>query len=132
MNVAFRCVLTLLVFVATFYFVFWMGGALIVSFLPPLATSIVSPVAAVVMATAVAVYIWKGTSEIQRGLITSMVTGAFIVGGIGFIAGFFGPIVLSPESNQGPLLGLFITGPLGFVFGAIGGAIHWIVWGRNS
>lgn len=42
---------------------------------------------------------------------------AFVVGGIGFIAGFFGPILLTPEANQGPLLGIFITGPLGFVFG---------------
>ncbi len=40
--------------------------------------------------------------------------------GIGFIcfaAGFFGPIVLTPDANQGPLLGIFITGPLGFVVG---------------
>ena len=42
---------------------------------------------------------------------------AFVLGGIGFIAGFFGPILLTPEANQGPLLGIFITGPLGFVFG---------------
>ena len=42
---------------------------------------------------------------------------AFVVGGIGFIAGFFGPILLTPEANQGLLLGIFITGPLGFVFG---------------
>jgi hypothetical protein len=42
---------------------------------------------------------------------------AFILGGIGFIAGFFGPIYFTPEANQGPLLGIFITGPLGFVLG---------------
>ena len=42
----------------------------------------------------------------------SMVTGAGILGGIGFAAGFFGPIILNPEANQGPLLGIFITGPL--------------------
>ena len=46
--------------------------------------------------------------------------GGVLVGGIGFIGGFFGPILLDPGANQGPLLGIF-TGPLGFVAGAIGG-----------
>lgn len=36
---------------------------------------------------------------------------AGIVGGIGFVGGFFGPMLLSPGSNQGPMLGLFLTGP---------------------
>jgi hypothetical protein len=30
------------------------------------------------------------------------------------ILGFVGPIVVAPEANQGPLLGIFLTGPLGF------------------
>jgi zinc transporter ZupT len=46
-----------------------------------------------------------------------------IVGGIGFVGGFVGPIIFTPESNQGPLLGIFITGPLGFVAGALIGAL---------
>jgi hypothetical protein len=41
----------------------------------------------------------------------------------GFIAGFIGPIVHHPASNQGPLLGIFITGPLGLVIGALLGII---------
>jgi len=56
--------------------------------------------------------------------------GALVVGFIGFAAGFFGPIVFMPESNQGPLLGIFITGPLGAVLGAIGGAI--VAWRREA
>jgi hypothetical protein len=36
---------------------------------------------------------------------------AAVLGGIGFVCGFLGPIALSPNANQGPLLGLFITGP---------------------
>lgn len=51
------------------------------------------------------------------------VTGALLLGGIGFVLGFAGPMVLTPEANQGPLLGIFITGPLGVVIGAIGGGI---------
>lgn len=49
--------------------------------------------------------------------------GAVALGGIGFLGGFFGPILLAPEANQGPLLGIFITGPLGFLLGGILGAV---------
>jgi len=44
---------------------------------------------------------------------------AFAVGGVSFLAGFVGPIVLTPDSPQGPLLGIFFTGPIGFVAGAV-------------
>ena len=54
---------------------------------------------------------------------TGALWGALIVGGVSFAAGFFGPIVLTPEANQGPLLGIFITGPIGVVVGACLGAI---------
>lgn len=42
-----------------------------------------------------------------------------ILGLVGFLSGFLGPMVLSPESNQGPLLGILITGPLGFLAGLV-------------
>ncbi len=47
----------------------------------------------------------------------------FILGGIGFAAGFFGPMILDPTSGNGPLLGIFITGPGGFVLGCLIGAV---------
>jgi hypothetical protein len=49
--------------------------------------------------------------------------GALAVGGIGFVLGFFGPMLVMRDSNQGPLIGIFVTGPLGAVIGAIGGAV---------
>lgn len=49
---------------------------------------------------------------------------ALTIGGIAFAAGFLGPIVLDPEANQGPLLGIFITGPLGLVAGFVVGLIR--------
>jgi len=49
---------------------------------------------------------------------------AIILGGIGFIAGFFGPMILAPGANQGPMLGIFITGPLGAIAGAAYGIWH--------
>ena len=57
--------------------------------------------------------------------------GAIILGAIGFIAGFVGPILFTPESNHGPLLGIFLTGPLGFLGGGIvGGVIGMVKVGR--
>ena len=46
---------------------------------------------------------------------------ALVAGSIGFAVGFFGPIVFTPEANQGPLLGILVTGPAGLLLGpAIG------------
>jgi hypothetical protein len=45
-----------------------------------------------------------------------------IVSAVTFTPGFVGPIIFTPEANQGPLLGIFITGPIGFWLG-IGGGI---------
>jgi len=47
---------------------------------------------------------------------------AFLVGALGFAIGFYGPILVTPEANQGPLLGIFVTGPGGAILGAIFGA----------
>ena len=58
-------------------------------------------------------------SRIARGAAW----GALVVGGVGFVCGFFGPIALSPDANQGPLLGIFITGPGGALLGALLGAV---------
>ena len=51
--------------------------------------------------------------------------GAFagILAFAGFIAGFFGPMLHQPASNQGPLLGIILTGPLGAIIGAVLGLI---------
>jgi hypothetical protein len=48
---------------------------------------------------------------------------ALALGGTGFAAGFFGPIALNPDANQGPLLGIFITGPLGAAAGLVLGTM---------
>lgn len=46
------------------------------------------------------------------------------VGGLAFLAGFVGPMVLVPSSNQGPLLGLLYTGPIGLVVGVVWGSMR--------
>jgi hypothetical protein len=50
-------------------------------------------------------------------------TMTVVVGVISFLSGFVGPIILYPNSPQGPLLGIFFTGPLGAIVGAVAGAI---------
>ncbi|HSE10991.1 MAG TPA: hypothetical protein VLB69_00025 [Rudaea sp.] len=42
-----------------------------------------------------------------------------MLGIVGFLCGFIGPMVLAPEANQGPMLGIFITGPTGALLGAL-------------
>lgn len=49
---------------------------------------------------------------------------AIVFGGVGFVLGFFGPMILAPDANQGPMLGIFITGPLGALAGAAYGLWH--------
>jgi hypothetical protein len=51
-------------------------------------------------------------------LFTAAGLGAVLLGAAGFAAGFFGPMLLNPSANQGPLVGLLITGPGGAVLGA--------------
>ena len=129
MRAVFRVVATLISAVATLYFVFWVGGALL---LRANSSSRIAWSASVVAACLVAWFVWKQTASLQRGLIKAVVLGAFVTGGIAFSVGFFGPIIFMPSANQGPLLGIFITGPLGFLIGAVGGAIAWVVRRRRE
>lgn len=62
--------------------------------------------------------------EQSRKKMSLAFRGGVIVGGISFLAGALGPIILTPQANQGPLVGIFITGPIGFVAGIIAGYIY--------
>ncbi|HWV57495.1 MAG TPA: hypothetical protein VNZ57_08600, partial [Longimicrobiales bacterium] len=56
----------------------------------------------------------------------------FVVGATGFSIGFFGPMILAPGANQGPLLGILITGPLGALLGLVIGVVQEVVGVRGS
>src|SRR5438093_3663574 len=60
----------------------------------------------------------RGDGAKSRVMMNSALVGAIVVGGIALVLGFFGPLILTPKSNLGPLLGIFTTGPLGFAIGA--------------
>ena len=62
-------------------------------------------------------------------MLREMLRWAVILGVIGFVGGYVGPILITPEANQGPLLGIFITGPLGFILGLIVGLVL-SIWRR--
>ena len=55
----------------------------------------------------------------------------FSVGLVCFLLGFVGPIIVTPDANQGPLLGIFITGPLGTLAGFAIGVIRELM-GRHT
>ena len=61
-------------------------------------------------------------------IVAGSLAGGLILGSVGFIGGFFGPLIFAPGANQGPLLGIFITGPLGFLIGCIVGGFATAYW----
>jgi hypothetical protein len=121
-----RAILALVAFVAAYTFVFWFAFALVPLAQEP-AWFVATPLAWIA-AIGAAWIVWRhgpgGASG--AGFMHSVLKGAVIAGAIGFSLGFFGPLLLAPDANQGPLLGLFITGPAGFVLGAMGGALYWV------
>jgi hypothetical protein len=105
---------------ATFGFVFRVPFSLI---LPGDRLWWVRIVGSLGCAVAVTRYVWRRSASLSQELAGSVAVGAFVVGGIGFTAGFIGPMIFAPGANQGPLLGFF-TGPLGVLLGAVGGGIY--------
>jgi hypothetical protein len=49
----------------------------------------------------------------------------WVLGAVGLTLGFFGPLLVTPKANLGPLLGILITGPGAFVLGALAAALTW-------
>ncbi len=120
-----RVGLSFFVGVATFYFVFWVPFSL-VSFLPGhLLLAMIGSLAAAIWS---ARYTWRRTENFDNnGVLALTFSGALVVGTVGFLGGFFGPMIFAPGANQGPLLGLFITGPLGFLLGGAGGLVYGLI-----
>lgn len=130
-----RLFVSLVAGLVTFYFVLWPLAAILSGVAgggqaAARKIGIVAALLALMGAGAMVRYVWRETgspilSEESRGQGRFILRGAVIVGLIGFAAGFFGPLVFTPDANQGPLLGILFTGPLGVLVGAIGGAVLW-------
>ncbi|MEX2530015.1 MAG: hypothetical protein WD960_04515 [Gemmatimonadota bacterium] len=74
-------------------------------------------VVAIVIVALLALLLMFGTSGPAARIARRIFGPALLLGGLGFVLGFFGPMILAPDANQGPMLGIFITGPMGFVLG---------------
>jgi hypothetical protein len=62
----------------------------------------------------------RGGRAASRAAIGATWKGGVWVGVPSFALGFIGPVLIWPDGNLGPLLGILLTGPLGFVCGALG------------
>ncbi|HEX7071375.1 MAG TPA: hypothetical protein VF190_11240 [Rhodothermales bacterium] len=122
-----RLIAVVFVVPAVFYFVYWVPF----SFIRFAGSGWVALIVSLASAGTAGYLVWTRMSDVSSDAVRSTLMGALIVGGIGFTLGFFGPLLLAPDANQGPLLGIFITGPLGAVAGAIGGFVRWIVVERE-
>ena len=123
MKAIFRILAMLVVVPAIYYFVYWVPFALI----PFREQRWIPGIISLLCAIAGGSYVWRRIGSASEDLISGILYGALMLGAIGFCGGFFGPIIFTPGSNQGPLLGLLITGPLGFLVGGIGGLIYWFI-----
>ncbi len=122
MKILSRIIALLLVVPATYFFIYWLPCSL----LPLGDQRWIANLLSLLCAVAVGWYVWKKLGSGNNGVIPSILLGAVLLGGIGFTGGFFGPMIFTPRSNQGPMLGIFITGPLGFLVGGVIGFIYWI------
>jgi hypothetical protein len=129
MTALFRVACTFLVAVTAFYLTLWLVGALVLPAGTPVLLRLLLSLVAAILAGR---YFWTRATFSPEGPARAIMLGALLVGGIGFCAGFFGPLIFTPEANQGPLLGILITGPLGFLAGAIGGFIYWWIRRRTT
>ena len=124
-----RVVISVIAIFVTYFFLYWFPFAAI---LADRRFNGIRMLASLLGALLVAGYTWRRTASMSQGMATSIFMGALVTGTVGFLGGFVGPMIFTPESNQGPMLGIFITGPLGFLVGAIGGAIYWSVRHRRG
>jgi hypothetical protein len=131
MKLIIRLLAVIIVVPATYFVVYWIPCSMLF-YSSSVLRFIVNHIVSLICAVIAGWYVWKKMVVAGSGLISSIIIGALILGGIGFSIGFFGPLIFSPGANQGPLLGIFITGPLGFLVGGIGGGIYWAVRKCNA
>lgn len=62
----------------------------------------------------------RGNRPVSQSAIRASWLGGLLVGALSFALGFIGPLIVWPDNNLGPVLGILITGPLGFVAGVLG------------
>ncbi|MFN3194537.1 MAG: hypothetical protein ACE364_01130 [Chlorobiota bacterium] len=79
----------------------------------------------ILIALIIGFIVWKNTGSIFNEMSKYIIIGGIIVGSIGFVLGFFIPLIFWPSNTYAPLMSIFIIGPIGFVIGLFGGGIYW-------
>ena len=121
MNIVPRAILSTVVFAAAHFFSYWMVFLQIIPDTPSqLAWSL-----SLVTGFLAAALAWCKLGNRNQGFGAAIACGAVTFGSLGLIAGFFGPVFLAPQFNQGPLVGLSVAGPLGFLAGGAIAAFKW-------
>lgn len=120
MSTPIRVVLVFMVFFGTYV----LSALLFMLFLPLGGVAWLGNVLALIIAVFAARSAWLRTADPSRSALAFAGFGAAVLGSIGFALGFFGPMILAPGANQGPMLGIFITGPGGALMGAVLGLIY--------
>jgi hypothetical protein len=69
-------------------------------------------------------FVLRGDRSKSLADIRATWRGGWLVGVVCFALGYVGPLLITPKSNLGPLLGILLTGPLGFVAGALGTIVY--------
>lgn len=123
-----RLVALILVVPAAYFFIYWFPF----SWIPLGEQHWIASAVSLLCAVAAGWFVWVKLNPAPQGATATTLLGAVLLGSLGFAAGFFGPMILAPEANQGPLLGIFITGPLGLVIGGIGGFLYWLSRSRKA
>ena len=116
-----RILKSAITFVAVGFFSYWLVILLVV----PDGQGALAEIISVLVALIAAYFIWPEKGSAESGPFTAAACGAILLGSLAFVGGFFGPLILAPGANQGPLLGIFITGPLGFLVGGVVGVVWW-------
>ncbi|WP_292993267.1 multidrug ABC transporter permease [Nitrosomonas sp.] len=83
-----------------------------------------STVFSLACASLAAWFTWILVSGEKANTIVAVIGGALILGGLFFVIGFLGPMAISKDTDQGPMIGIFIAAPLGVIVGAIGGYVY--------
>ncbi|MCB1984502.1 MAG: multidrug ABC transporter permease [Burkholderiales bacterium] len=67
---------------------------------------------------------WKLFSGEKIRVSAAILAGALIFGALGFLFGFFGPLLIAKDTQQATFVGIFVASPLGLALGALGGYIY--------
>ncbi|PTN11869.1 multidrug ABC transporter permease [Nitrosomonas aestuarii] len=117
MQFTFRVIVSLLMFGIVLFFI--QTILLITTEL----TGLISVALSLVCAACVGWYSWQSFSSKKMSVSASVLNGALILGGLGFIFGFFGPMLLVQDTQQAIFFGIIVACPIGLILGAIGGYV---------